>query len=104
MTPPEPRQAENASVSVSVLQKPCTEGASIEIATSLQDLAESITEPRQRAKVMQPLDDILIPILCGVVSGYEGFVDIALQGQDLARRTRKKASWNNRFMLELLTA
>jgi len=54
----------------------------MEIATFFQDLAESITDPRQQAKVMQPLYEILIPVLCGVVSGCEGFVDIALQGRE----------------------
>jgi len=67
----------------------------MEIAASLQDLAESITDPRQQAKVMQPLDEILLPVLCGVVSGCEGFVDIALQGRGKPEFLRRPAPFEN---------
>jgi len=70
-------------------------GPSMENATSLQDPAESITDPRQRAKVMQPLDEILLPGLCGVVSGCESFVDIALQGQERQEFLRKPTPFAN---------
>jgi len=67
----------------------------MENATSLQDPAESITDPRQRAKVMQPLDEIPIPGLCGVVSGCEGFVDIALHGEERPEFLREPAPFAN---------
>jgi len=67
----------------------------MENATSLQDLAESITDPRQQAKVMQPLDEILLPGLCGVVSGCEGLVDIALQGEEKLEFLRESAPIEN---------
>jgi len=67
----------------------------MENATSLQDPAESITDPRQRAKVIQPLDEILLPGLCGVVSGCEGFVDIALHGQERLEFLRRPAPFAN---------
>jgi len=49
---------------------------------SLQQLASSITDPRQQAKVMQPFDEILLLCLCGVLAGCEGFVDISLFGRE----------------------
>jgi len=67
----------------------------MEVATSLQDLAESITDPRQQAKVMQPLDELLLPGLCGVVSGCDSFVDIALQGEERLEFLRRPAPFEN---------
>jgi len=67
----------------------------MENTTSLQDHAESITDPRQQAKVMQPLDEILLPVLCGVVSGCEGFVDIALYGRERPEFLRRPAPFRS---------
>jgi len=70
-------------------------GPSIEIAAPFQDLAESITAPRQQAMVMQPLDEILILCLRDVVSGCEGFIDIALHGQEKLELLRKPTPFEN---------
>jgi len=44
---------------------------------------------------MQPLDNILPPGLCGVVSGCEGFVDIALHGEEKLEFLRRPAPFEN---------
>jgi len=67
----------------------------MENATSFQDLAESITDPRLQAKAMQRLDEILLPVLCGVVAGCEGFVDIALEGRERPEFLRRLAPFEN---------
>jgi len=67
----------------------------MENTTSFQDLAESITDPRQQAKVMYPLDELLLLSLCGVVSGCESFVDIALYGEEKLEFLREPAPFAN---------
>ncbi len=47
-----------------------------------QSFASSISDPRQQAKVVYPLDEVLLLSLCGVVSGCESFVDVALYGEE----------------------
>jgi len=50
--------------------------------TFLRKSASPVTDPRQRAKEPCPFGEILLPIPCRVVSGCEGFVDIALYGAE----------------------
>jgi len=83
------------SVSVSVFRKPCTEDPSMENTTSFQYLTESVTDPRQQAKVMYPLDEILLLCLCGTVSSCETFVDIALYGEEKLEFLRRLAPFRN---------
>ena len=61
-----------------------------EMATGLGALAETVSflsyfndmeDPRQRGKVMYPLDEILLLSLIAVLAGAEGFTDIALFGR-----------------------
>ena len=50
-----------------------------------------LPDPRQRGKVMYPLDEVLLLALLGVLAGAESFVDIARFGcmkRDLLRRFR----------------
>jgi len=50
---------------------------------------EGIKDPRQARKVVYPLDEVLLLVLCAVISGAQGWVSIALYGQkklDLLRR------------------
>ncbi len=50
-----------------------------------------LDDPRQRAKVLYPLDEILLLVLLGVLAGCESWVEIAKFGEkklDLLRRFR----------------
>ena len=40
-----------------------------------------VEDPRQQGKVRYPLDEILLLVLCGVISGADGWTSIALYGQ-----------------------
>jgi predicted transposase YbfD/YdcC len=42
---------------------------------------ESLDDPRQQAKVRYPLDEILLLVLCAVLSGADGWVEIATWGK-----------------------
>ena len=62
-----------------------------EMVTGLGALAESVSflsyfndleDPRQRGKVMYPLDEMLLLALIAVLAGAEGFTDIALFGRE----------------------
>ena len=70
-----------------------------EMAAGLGSLADTISflscfndleDPRQRGKVMYPLDEVLLLALVAVLAGAEGFTDIALFG-------RKKLAFLRRF-------
>ena len=43
---------------------------------------EELDDPRQSAKVLYPLDEILLLSLCGAISGCEDFTDITLYGDE----------------------
>ena len=52
-----------------------------------------VEDPRQVGKVIYPLDEILLLVLCGVISGADGWTSIALYGQqklELLRRQRRR--------------
>ena len=51
----------------------------------------SLEDPRQQAKVLYPLDEILLLCLCGVLSGADSWVEIAAFG-------RKKLAFLRRFL------
>ena len=53
---------------------------------------EGLEDPRQRAKVLYPLDEVLLLCLLGVLAGCESWVEIARFGEkklDLLRRFRR---------------
>ena len=50
---------------------------SIEFLKSFADLED----PRQQAKVLYPLEEILLLCLCAVISGADCWVEVALYGQ-----------------------
>lgn len=55
----------------------------------LLDHFSGLQDPRQAGKVLFPLDEIMLVVLCGVLSGAEGFVEIARWGEmhlDFLRR------------------
>src|SRR5271154_6997915 len=43
---------------------------------------EEMEDPRQCAKVLYPLDEILLLSLCGAIAGCEDFTDIAEYGEE----------------------
>ena len=50
---------------------------------------QAVEDPRQKGKILYPLKEILLLVLCGVISGGDGWVPIALYGQkkiELLRR------------------
>src|SRR5258708_6463993 len=52
---------------------------------------ESLDDPRQRGKVLYPLDEVLLLVLLGVIAGCESWVEIARYGEKklaLLRRFR----------------
>lgn len=55
---------------------------------------EELDDPRQRAKVLYPLEEVLLLVLLGVLAGCESWVEIAKFGEkklDLLRRFRRFA-------------
>lgn len=52
---------------------------------------QAVEDPRQDAKISYPLDEILLLILCAVISGADGWTSIALYG-------RKKLELLRRFL------
>ena len=52
---------------------------------------EQLDDPRQRSKVLYPLDEVLLLVLLGVIAGCESWVEIAKYGEKkltLLRRFR----------------
>ena len=39
---------------------------------------QAVEDPRQQGKVLYPLEEILLLVLCGVISGADGWTSIAL--------------------------
>ena len=52
---------------------------------------EAVEDPRQAAKVAYPLDEVLLLVLCAVISGADGWTSIALYGE-------KKLQFLRRFL------
>jgi len=53
------------------------------------DYFEEVDDPRQAAKVLYPFEEILLLVLCAVISGADNWTSIALYGQkklDVLRR------------------
>ena len=62
---------------------------------SFQSLVSTLEDPRQPAKVLYPLDEILLLCLCGVVSGCESFVDIVEYGAEKLKFLRRLADFEH---------
>ena len=52
---------------------------------------QSVEDPRQQGKVLYPLEEIFLLVLCGVISGADGWTSIAIYGQ-------KKLEFLRRFL------
>lgn len=63
--------------------------------TSFQTLASTLEDPRQHAKILYPLDEILVLCLCGVISGCDNLVDIAEYGTEKLRFLRQLADFKH---------
>src|ERR1700722_7134671 len=48
--------------------------------SSVLDHFSALSDPRQGWRVLYPLPEILLPVLCATLSGMEGFVEICLWG------------------------
>ena len=42
---------------------------------------EAMEDPRQKAKILYPLDEVLLLVLCAVISGAQNWTSIALYGE-----------------------
>ncbi len=67
----------------------------LEKPTSFQSVVSTLEDPRQHAKVLYPLDEILLLCLCGVVSGCESFVDIVEYGAEKLKFLRRLADFQH---------
>ena len=67
----------------------------MEKTTSFQSVISAIPDPRQQAKVLYPLDEILLLSLCAVVSGGESVVDIVEYGEEKLKFLRKLAPFEH---------
>ena len=56
---------------------------------------QAIEDPRQEGKILYPLEEILLLVLCGVISGGDGWVSIALYGQKKLELLRRFLPFEN---------
>ena len=56
---------------------------------------QAVEDPRQEAKVSYPLDEILLLVLCAVISGADGWTSIALYGQKKLELLRRFLPFEN---------
>src|SRR5260370_16973925 len=59
------------------------------------DYFKDLPDPRQRGKVIYPLDEVLLLCLLAVLGGAETFVDIALFGEKKIRLLRRFRPFRN---------
>ena len=56
---------------------------------------QAVEDPRQDGKVLYPLEEILLLVLCGVISGADGWTSIALYGQKKLELLRRFLPYEN---------
>ena len=56
---------------------------------------QSVEDPRQQGKVLYPLEEIFFLVLCGVISGADGWTSIALYGQKRLEFLRRFLPFEN---------
>ena len=56
---------------------------------------QAVEDPRQEGKVLYPLEEILLLVLCGVISGADGWTSIALYGQKKLELLRRFLPYEN---------
>ena len=52
------------------------------VGTGLLAHFSALEDPRQSGKVLYPLPEILLVVLCGTLSGCDDFVEMALWGRE----------------------
>ncbi len=53
----------------------------------MQKYFEEMHDPRQQAKVQHKLSEIIVLVICAVISGCDVWEDIADEGQNVRRQT-----------------
>ena len=56
---------------------------------------QAVEDPHQEGKVLYPLEEILLLVLCGVISGADGWTSIALYGQKKLELLRRFLPYEN---------
>ena len=56
---------------------------------------QAVEDPRQEGEVLYPLEEILLLVLCGVISGADGWTSIALYGQKKLELLRRFLPYEN---------
>ena len=56
---------------------------------------QAVEDPRQVGKILYPLDEILLLVLCGMISGADGWMSIALYGQKKLELLRRFLPFEN---------
>ena len=56
---------------------------------------QAVEDPRQEGEVLYPLEEILLLVLCGVISGADGWTSIALYGQKKLELLRRLLPYEN---------
>jgi hypothetical protein len=56
---------------------------------------ESLEDPRQARKVLCPLDEVLLLVLCAVICGAEGWVEVAAFGAKRLEFLRRFLPYEN---------
>ena len=56
---------------------------------------QAVEDPRQQGKVLYPLEEILLLVLCGVISGADSWTSIALYGQNKLELLRRFLPFEN---------
>jgi hypothetical protein len=64
---------------------------------ALLDHFSALDDPRQAGKVLYPLPEVMLLVLCATLAGAEDFVEIRLWGR------RKAAAWNHDYLRALIT-
>ena len=69
---------------------------------------QAVEDPRQRAKVVYPPDEILLLVLCSVILGADGWTSIAFYGHEKLERKalsilfRRASIWELHIQLTIL--
>src|SRR3546814_5202630 len=69
---------------------------------SLLDHFSALADPRQRWRVVYPLPEILLLVLCATLSGMEDFVEIRLWGEERLNFLRRFRSEEHTSELQSL--
>ena len=56
---------------------------------------QAVEDPRQEGEVLYPLEEILLLVLCCVISGADGWTSIALYGQKKLELLRRLLPYEN---------